>query len=259
MFAPSLGSQHMRCQGTLPADREVLPAVPPPGGLLLHQQRQDRLQLRARQGDLGRVEHQGPLAEPRARTSRSSPSSTSSPATRARSAWQRPPTASEQPTSLPRSGTTRPGRRCPPYHPDTPEVRQDWARYADMITFMDKQAGDILRQLDADGLADDTIVFFFSDHGAGMPRSKRWLYESSTRVPLIVRFPERYAGAGTRARPAPRPTGSSASSISAPTVLSLTGVTIPAHMQGTPFLGAKAGMPRRYVYGFRDRMDGATT
>jgi len=77
-------------------------------------------------------------------------------------------------------------------------VRQDWARYADMITFMDKQAGDILRQLDADGLADDTIVFFFSDHGAGMPRSKRWLYESSTRVPLLVRFPDRYNGAGAR-------------------------------------------------------------
>src|SRR5262249_10194945 len=81
----------------------------------------------------------------------------------------------------------------PSYHPDTPEVRKDWARYADMITVMDREAAALLKQLDDDGLADDTIVFFFSDHGAGMPRSKRWLYESSLRVPLILRFPAKYA------------------------------------------------------------------
>jgi uncharacterized sulfatase len=148
-----------------------------------------------------------------------------------------------------------PGRvPIPPYHPDTPEVRKDWARYHDMITYMDKQAGDILRQLDDDGLAGETIVFFFSDHGAGMPRSKRWLYDSSTRVPLIIRVPARYE-AWSPGRP-----GTSTDRLVSfvdfgPTVLGLAGVDIPAHMQGTPFLGPKAGEPRRYVYGFRDRMD----
>ncbi|MGE3804173.1 MAG: sulfatase-like hydrolase/transferase [Gemmataceae bacterium] len=142
----------------------------------------------------------------------------------------------------------------PPYHPDTPEVRKDWARYADMITYMDKQAGDILAQLDKDGLADNTIVFFYSDHGAGMPRSKRWLYETSTQVPFIVRFPKKYADW------APGKPGSSTERLVnfvdfGPTALSLAGVKIPAIMQGKPFLGKQAAKPREYVYGFRDRMD----
>jgi uncharacterized sulfatase len=123
-----------------------------------------------------------------------------------------------------------------------------------MITFMDKQAGEVLRALDEDHLADETIVFFFSDHGAGMPRSKRWLYDSSTRVPMIVRFPARYASL------APGRPGTATDRLVSfvdfgPTVLSLAGVPIPATMQGTPFLGAAAGAPRTYVYGFRDRMD----
>jgi uncharacterized sulfatase len=136
----------------------------------------------------------------------------------------------------------------PPYHPDTPEVRQDWARYADGITRMDVEAGRILRELEEDGLAKNTIVFFFSDHGAGMPRSKRWLYDSSLRVPMIVRFPDGQ-GAGT----------TSDRLISfvdyGPTVLSLAGVKPPAHMQGRPFLGAHEAPPREVVFGFRDRMD----
>ncbi|MCS6850966.1 MAG: sulfatase-like hydrolase/transferase [Gemmataceae bacterium] len=142
----------------------------------------------------------------------------------------------------------------PPYHPDAPEVRRDWARYADMISVMDRQVGGILRQLADDGLTDDTIVFFFSDHGAGMPRSKRWLYDSSLRVPLLIRFPKKYA------HWAPAPPGSTTERMVsfvdfAPTVLSLAGVPIPKHMHGQPFLGPKAVEPRTYVFGFRDRMD----
>ena len=142
----------------------------------------------------------------------------------------------------------------PPYHPDTPEVRKDWARYADMITYMDRQAGEILRQLDEDGLAEDTIVFYFSDHGAGMPRSKRWLYDSSTRVPFIVRFPEKYKHL------APGEPGATTDRLVSfvdfgPTVLSLLGVDVGEHMQGKPFLGEQAMQPRDYVFGYRDRMD----
>jgi uncharacterized sulfatase len=142
----------------------------------------------------------------------------------------------------------------PPYHPNTPEVRQDWARYADMITYMDRQVGEILEQLEKDGLADTTIVFFFSDHGAGMPRSKRWLYDSSLRVPFIVRFPRMFE------KLAPGQPGSTSDRLVSfvdfgPTVLSLAGVKVPAHMQGVPFLGPQAGTPREYIFGFRDRMD----
>jgi uncharacterized sulfatase len=142
----------------------------------------------------------------------------------------------------------------PPYHPDTPEVRRDWARYADMITYMDRQVGQVLKQLEEDGLAQDTIVFYFSDHGAGMPRSKRWLYDSSTRVPFVVRFPEKWKHLASG-----QPGTATDRLVSfvdfGPTVLSLAGVPVPKAMQGVPFLGAAAGPPREYVYGFRDRMD----
>lgn len=142
----------------------------------------------------------------------------------------------------------------PPYHPDTPEVRQDWARYADMITYMDQEVGRVLRQLDEDGLRDNTIVFYFSDHGAGMPRSKRWLYDSSTRVPFLLRVPDRFQSI------APGEAGSVSDRLVsfvdfAPSVLSLAGVDIPKHLQGQAFLGAAAQAPREYIHGYRDRMD----
>jgi len=141
----------------------------------------------------------------------------------------------------------------PPFHPDTPEVRQDWARYHDLITAMDYQAGDVLGQLDEDGLADDTIVFFFSDHGAGMPGCKKWIWESGLHVPLIVRFPAKYRTWS------PGEAGSTTDRLVsfvdfAPTVLSLAGVKIPPHMQGKAFLGPQAAEPRQYVYAIRDRM-----
>ncbi|HNR32505.1 MAG TPA: sulfatase, partial [Candidatus Hydrogenedentes bacterium] len=142
----------------------------------------------------------------------------------------------------------------PPFHPDTPIVRRDWARYYDNITAMDIEARDILDQLEADGLAEDTIVFFYSDHGAGMTRCKRWPYDSGLHVPLMVRFPERYA------QLAPTPPGGAVERlVSFPdfgaTVLSLAGVPVPKHIQGVPFLGAQAGPEREYVYAARDRMD----
>lgn len=141
----------------------------------------------------------------------------------------------------------------PPFHPDTPESRKDWARYHDNITAMDYQAGDVLAQLEQDGLADNTIVFFFSDHGAGMPGIKKWVWEMGLKVPFIVRFPERYkdwapgAGGGITDR--------LVSFVDfAPTVLSLAGVEIPDHMQGSAFLGLATGTPRKRVYAIRDRM-----
>jgi arylsulfatase A-like enzyme len=92
----------------------------------------------------------------------------------------------------------------PPYYPDTPEARRAWARYHDCITVMDKEVEALLRELAADGLADDTIVFFYGDNGMGMPRGKRCLWDTGLRVPLLIRFPERFRGLAPAA-PGPTP------------------------------------------------------
>ncbi len=78
----------------------------------------------------------------------------------------------------------------PPYHPDLPVIRRDWARLHDLITRMDEQVGEILQTLEDEGQAENTIVFFYSDHGGMLARSKRYLYNVGTQVPLIVRLPE---------------------------------------------------------------------
>ena len=144
----------------------------------------------------------------------------------------------------------------PPYHPDTPEVRQDWAQYYDRITEMDHEVGRILQQLKEDGLADNTIVFYYGDHGSGMPRSKRWLYQSGLRVPLIVHVPERLQSLLKQ----PVTAGSSTDRLVSfvdfmPTVLSLAGQRPAAELQGQAFLGKYATEDPRYIFGFRDRMD----
>lgn len=144
----------------------------------------------------------------------------------------------------------------PPYYPDTEFVRKIWARYYDLITFMDKQVGDILGQLEADGLTDNTIVFFFADHGLGIPRFKRTLYDSGLHVPLIVRFPGQYqylspCGAGEKI-------DSLVSFVDfAPTVLSLAGLPVPVYMQGRALLGTQAQPTRKYVFGASSRVDEA--
>jgi len=144
----------------------------------------------------------------------------------------------------------------PPYYPDTPFVRKIWSRYYNLITFMDKQVGDLLSQLEADGLADNTIVFFFSDHGMGIPRFKRTLYDSGLHVPLIVRFGRRYRNFSPLK--AGRRTDRLVSFVDfAPTVLGLAGLPIPGYMQGRAFLGAWAGQPREYVFGASSRVDEA--
>lgn len=136
----------------------------------------------------------------------------------------------------------------PPYYPDTPIVRNDWARYHDLITAMDLQVAGYLKQLADDGLADNTIVFFYGDNGRGLPRAKRWVYDSGMRVPLIIRFPD--------GRDAGTVRDDLVSFVDfGPTVLSLAGVKVPEHMQGRPFLGDRKAAPRDYVFAARDRMD----
>jgi len=146
--------------------------------------------------------------------------------------------------------------RLPAYHPDTPEVRHDWAQYYDKVTEMDAQAGQRLQELEEAGLADETIVFFYGDHGSGMPRSKRWPYNSGLHVPLIVRFPEKYRHLAPKDYAAGGATDRLVSFVDlAPTLLSLIGVKPPDWVQGRAFLGQYATEPHRYLFGFRGRMD----
>ena len=142
----------------------------------------------------------------------------------------------------------------PPYYPDTPIVRKTVARFHDCVSAMDKEVGDILKQLEKDGLSENTIVFFFSDHGSGMPRHKRALLDSGMHVPLLIRFPEKWK------KYAPCKPGSTTDRMVAfvdfaPTVLSLSRSPIPDYMQGKPFLGPDEVKPRTHAFGHRDRVD----
>ncbi len=142
----------------------------------------------------------------------------------------------------------------PPYFPNTGEVRELWTRYYNNITAMDMQVGEILQQLEEDGLSDNTIVMFYSDHGAGVPRHKRWLFDSGLQVPLIVKVPAKYRDW------LPHDIGTETDELvsfidMAPTALQLAGINIPDHMQGRAFVGPNLSQERDYIYAGRDRMD----
>lgn len=142
----------------------------------------------------------------------------------------------------------------PPYHPSTPEMAEDWARYYDCMSMMDDEIGEFLSNLERDTLLENTIIFYFSDHGGVIARSKRFTYESGLKVPFIVKFPENYSHL------APAEPGSRLDRVIsfvdlAPTVLNLAGLDIPENFQGFPFLGTNSDEEREYACGFRGRMD----
>ncbi len=144
--------------------------------------------------------------------------------------------------------------RVPPYHPDTPAVRRQWANYHDLVTTLDHWVAGHLKALEEAGLAEDTLVVFWSDHGAGLPRHKRWLYDQGTHIPLIVRAPK-----GMQEALGLMPGSVYERLVStvdfAPTMLSIAGVSVPAHLQGQAFLGPNPPAPREFVFAARDRMD----
>jgi len=146
--------------------------------------------------------------------------------------------------------------KVPPYLPDLPEIRADIAAYHDIVTEMDRQVGKILDELDKAGLAENTIVFYYSDHGGVLPRGKRYLLDSGVRVPMMVRVPEAFHGMS------PFKVGEVvAEPVSfvdlAPTVLSLAGIEKPNQMQGRVLLGSQREEPAvdemEFLYG--DRFD----
>jgi uncharacterized sulfatase len=144
----------------------------------------------------------------------------------------------------------------PAYHPDTPEVRRDWAQYYDVVSEADADAGRILKQLEEDGLSEDTIVFYYADHGSGLPRNKRWPYNSGLQVPLVVYFPEKFQDLASSDYRAGSESQRLVSFVDfAPTLLSIAGIEPPEWMQGRAFLGKFQDEPRDFIHGFRGRMD----
>jgi arylsulfatase A-like enzyme len=139
--------------------------------------------------------------------------------------------------------------KVPSFYPDNEIIRKDLTTFYNNIAFMDTQVGNVIKQLEEDGLLDNTIIFFYSDHGDGLPYAKREVYDRGLKVPFIIRYPNK-KGAGT--------TENELHSFVdlAPTVLSLIGVNPPKHLQGQAFLGKYAvRTPRKYIYAARDRMD----
>lgn len=142
----------------------------------------------------------------------------------------------------------------PPIYPDTLAVRRDFARLFERITEFDYFVRDKIDELKQAGLYENTIIFIWSDHGNGLPRAKRWLYDSGTLVPLVIRIPEQY-----------RTNGQGKSNTTddrfvnfidlGSTVLNLAGVPVPEYMQGQPFLGPNLPQQRKYLFGARQRID----
>lgn len=253
VYASSLGSQHMRCVATLPGEIELLPALLRRAGYYCTNNFKEDYNFVTPANawdESSRKAHwrNRPTGKPffsvfnfmvtHEQYLRASPDLF------ARVAGRMLPTDHRDPVQL----------SLPAWLPDTPAVRNEWARYHEMITAMDRQVASILKQLDEDGLAGNTIVMFFSDHGAGFPRAKQFLYDSSTRVPLILHCPPRWqhllqvpAGAADQRM---------VSLVDlAPTVLTLAGVDPPAWMSGKSILGSLSGAVREFTYGIRDRMD----
>lgn len=145
------------------------------------------------------------------------------------------------------------GAGLPPYFPETREFKKIWAHMHDLITVFDQEVGKLVRQLKEDGEYENTVIFVFSDHGYGLPRYKRWLYNSGMHVPFVLHVPEKY--------------GERVSNLSgkkvdrmvgfvdfAPSVLSLAGIRPPGMMEGRSFLGEES-TPKQFIYGYRDRAD----
>ena len=142
----------------------------------------------------------------------------------------------------------------PPYYPDHPVTRADWAGYLDDVSELDRKVGCVLAQLAADGLADNTVIVFFGDNGQSHVRGKQFCYEEGQLVPLLIRWPKNIPG------PAHFTPGSVDDRLLqsidlAPTMLALAGAAKPPKMQGRVFLGTRCEPPREYVFGYRDRCD----
>ena len=141
----------------------------------------------------------------------------------------------------------------PPYYPDHPLMRRDWALYLETAQHLDDNVGAVLDRLESEGLAEDTIVFFFSDHGRAMPRGKQFCYEGGMVIPLVVRIPEKFQPAGWT------PGSKNEQLVShidiTATSLALCGIERPANMHARVFIGPESDPEREIQFCARDRAD----
>ena len=245
MYPPSTGSEHMRSMTSLPSAYKMYPAYLRELGYYCTNKSKEDYNLR-KEGEVWN--ESGGKGHWRNRPDKKQPffavfNFTTSHESKIR---KRPHTQVHDPAKV----------RVPAYHPDHPEVRKDWAQYHDKITEMDAQVGAHLKELKDAGLEDDTIIFYYGDHGSGMPRSKRWPFFSGLNVPLIVHVPEKWKHLASSDY---KVGGSSDRRVGfvdlAPTLLSIAGKKPPAHMQGHAFMGKHEAPAQEYGYGFRGRMD----
>ena len=244
MYPPSTGSEHMRSSTRLPSSMKMFPQYLREAGYYTSNNSKEDYNLEKP----GKVwDESSPQAHWRKRA----------PGQPFFSVFNLTVTHESQIRKRPHAAVHDPATvRVPAYHPDTPETRQDWAQYHDKMTEMDGLAGKVLAQLKADGLEKDTIVFYWADHGPGLPRSKRWTYNSGLHVPLILYIPEKFR----HLRPSEYAAGGESGRLVgfvdfAATVLSLAGTQPPNHFQGHAFAGRYEAPPQPYLYGFRGRMD----
>ncbi len=243
-YPPSTGSEHMRSMTNLPADWKMFPAYLRDAGYYCTNNAKEDYNLEKPAGtwddssNKAHWRHRKP-GQPFFAVFNNL-------ITHESQIWPRPHQFLHDPAKV----------RVPAYHPDTPEVRQDWAQYYDNITTMDGQHGKILEDLEKDGLADDTIVVFFGDHGSGMPRSKRWPYNSGLNVCIVVSVPEKFKHLAPKDyKPGTKSNRLVGFVDLAPSMLSLAGIKPPAFHQGQAFMGPYEAPARTHSFGFRGRMD----
>lgn len=244
MYPPSTGSEHMRSMTSLPAQFKMYPAYLRELGYYCTNSSKEDYNLK-KEGEVwdesGRKGHW--KNRPKGKPFFAIFNITTSHESQIR---KRPHTQVHDPEKV----------RVPAYHPDHPEVRKDWAQYHDKMTEMDSQIRVRLKELKDAGMEDDTIIFYYGDHGSGMPRSKRWPFFSGLQVPLIVHLPTKWKHLASSDY---KVGGSSDRRVGfidlAPTLLSIAGKKPPVHMQGHAFMGKYEAPAQEYGYGFRGRMD----
>ena len=247
MYATSLGGHHMRSGVRLPDDMRLYPQVFRDAGYFCTNRSKTDYNFAKESSDAGWNENGG-KAHWRNRPNKDTPffsvfNFTISHESKIRN---QPHTLVHDPDKAP----------VPSYQPNVPEVRRDWAQYYDRLTEMDVQVGGVLAELEEDGLADSTIIFYYGDHGSGMPRSKRWPFDSGLRVPLLVHVPDQFKSNAPKGYQAG---GESAQVVAfvdlAPTALSMAGIEPPENMQGQAFGGEYRKPAKDFIFGYRGRMD----
>jgi len=146
------------------------------------------------------------------------------------------------------------GGKIPPYLPDTDGVRKDFATFYNAMEHMDRELAFRLKELEDAGLADDTIVFYYSDNGGITPRGKRYCYDLGLRCPLVIHVPPKWQHLMPHAPGTVVKEPTSFNDLM-PTVLSLVGIQPPAHVQGRALMGPHTAPAPKYIFGQRNRMD----